>query len=207
MEVTGAELARSLNLSAGRISQLVAAGRLDGTFRGEGRQRRFDLGLVQQKLKTGLHPGQMLGNGAQTKAALDKLALEDFSSPPVPPGRKTDTELTKADDDVYTLARAQKAVEEARKLRRQNEQEEGHYVLASEVERQVTRVVGQELREVETVLRDSARVVADRLGVDFKEVRRILLDGWRKHRSERSGVLVGQSDQAEMTEAEKEEDI
>jgi hypothetical protein len=209
MGVTGAELAKSLNLSPGRISQLVSAGKLKGTFTGEGRARRFDLALVTQALRGNLDPGQMMGNGAQTKRMLDGLSADAALEPTVPRANvlRDGMELPTGDDGRYALARAQKAEEEARRLRRQNAQEEGQFVLASEVERQVSRVLGQELREVETYLRDTARVVADRLGQDFKVVRQILLDEWRKHRAERSKGLVADGDAAAMSEAEQEADI
>jgi hypothetical protein len=208
MGVTGAELAKSLNLSPGRISQLVTAGKLKGTFTGEGRSRRFDLALVTQALRGNLDPGQMMGNGAQTKRLLDGFSQEVHGeAPQAKPPLRESGELSNGDDGRYALARAQKAEEEARRLRRQNAQEEGQFVLASEVERQVSRVLGQELREVETYLRDSARVVADRLGVDFKAVRQILLDEWRKHRTGRAGGLDEQAQGSGLTQGEKEADI
>ncbi len=208
MGVTGAELAKSLNLSPGRISQLVSAGKLNGTFTGDGRQRRFDLGLVTKALRGNLDPGQMMGNGAQTKRLLEGLSQEVQSeAPQVKPPLRDGAELSTRDPDRYELARTQKAEEEARRLRRMNAQEEGQFVLASEVERQVSRVLGQELREVETYLRDTARVVADRLGVDFKAVRQILLDEWRKHRTGRASGLDDQAQGALLTEVEKEADI
>ncbi len=209
MGVTAAELAKSLNLSQGRISQLVSQGRLNGAFTGAGRARRFDPSLAAQALKGSLHPGQMLGNGAQTKVALDQMmsgAEPELQASAVRRPR-ADTELPANDDDRYALARTQKAEEEARRLRRMNAQEEGLFVLASEVERQVSRVIGQELREFESVMRDAARLIADQLGVDFKTVRQILLATLRTHRSQRAGEITTGADDVPMTDTEKEADI
>ncbi len=209
MGVTAAELAKCLNLSQGRISQLVSQGRLNGAFTGDGRSRRFDPGLAAQALKGGLHPGQMLGNGAQTKAAVERLIADDGGERLAGAARKlrSDTELPGNDDDRYALARTQKAEEEARRLRRMNAQEEGQFVLASEVERQISRLLGQELREFESLMRDAARKVADEMGVDFKVVRQILLAALRAHRATRSTEIAGAADAAPMSETETGADI
>jgi hypothetical protein len=61
--------------------------------------------------------------------------------------------------------------------------------LAAEVERQVARMLAQEIAEFEAVLRDGSRRAADRLGVDFKAVRQCMMDQWRQHRATRTTVL------------------
>ena len=105
------------------------------------------------------------------------------------------------------MARAQKAVEETRRLRRQNLQDEGTFVLASEVERQVARIVGQEVAEFEAVIRAGARAVADRMGVDFKSVRQVLMEVWRGHRSVRSSALAVEAEAADLSDAERQGDV
>lgn len=212
--LTTTELANRLGLSKGRISQLVGAGRLDGCFTGAGRDRRFDLNLVQEKLRSGLDFGQMLGNGSKTRSVLNKIASESDSGSseviqvaPAAQQPRDGSELPVSDAGRYEMARAQKAEEEARAMRRRNQEAEGKFVLASEVDRQVRRVVAQEIAEVESFIRSSARDVADRLGVDFKAVRQILLDGWRSHRSGRAEALESQASVSEMTEAETGADI
>jgi hypothetical protein len=105
------------------------------------------------------------------------------------------------------MQRKAKLAEEVRRLRRQNELDEGTLVLASEVERQVARVLRQELAEVEEMMRTGARAVADRLGVDFRAVRQILTETWRAKRQDRAGVLTGQAEAGGMTDAERDADI
>lgn len=203
------ELAAHLNLSKGRISQLVSEGRLDGCYTGDGRFRRYDPVLVAQRLKGTMDPGQALGNGAGTRKAIVGI-LSD-----APPdglvgqrsARPTDGKVPDGDDDSYGLLRKQKLAEETRRLRRQNELEAGTMVLASEVERQVSKVLRQEIAQVEEALRTGARAIADRLGVDFRAARQILLQVWRDQRKGRSDHLSAQADAAGMTEAEKDADI
>lgn len=207
--LTATELAKRLGLSKGRISQLVGDGRLDGCYSGDGRARRFDLDQVQQALSGGLDFGQMMGNGAKTREALRRISDEDDVPDqiraPRPP--RDGAELPASDAGRYELARALKAEEEARALRRRNLEAEGQYVLASEVSRQVQRLLSQEIAEVESFIRSGARDVADRLGVDFKMVRKILLDGWRSHRAGRHDDLATRADAAAMSDSERAEDI
>lgn len=203
------ELAAHLNLSKGRISQLVSEGRLDGCFTGDGRMRRYDPVLVAKKLKGFMDPGQALGNGAATRQAIDGILASQEANAPAgkTADRPSDSALAEDDNDAYRMARQAKLNEEVRQLRRRNELEAGTMVLASEVERQVGRMLRQEIAQVEEALRNGARAVADRLGVDFRAVRQILLEIWREQRKARSAVLADQADAAEMTEAEKDADI
>lgn len=204
------ELAASLNLSKGRISQLVSDGRLDGCFTGDGRSRRFDPTLVAQKLKGSLDQGQMLGNGASTRQAISEVLSGNSGEAPAQKpagGKSTDGALPESDDDGYRMARQAKLSEEVRRIRRQNELDEGTMILASEVERQVAKVLRQEIAQVEEALRTGARAVADQFGVDFRAVRQVLMTVWRAQRQDRSGVLDQQAEAADMTEAEKAADI
>jgi hypothetical protein len=218
------DLAKALNVSKGRVSQYVSEGKLSGCFTGAGRDRRFDLEKVAVALGRQLHPGQMMGNGAQTRAAIRTLGAT--SSPgqrpslPIDPSDDEDdgvavgqgapkesAALARQDPDRYELARIDKVEQEARKLRRMNAEAEGTYVLASEVERQVGQVLAQEIAEVEAVLRDGARRVADKLGVDFKAVLQIMMDQWRSHRASRTAALQAKADGSGPSAEEIAEDI
>lgn len=211
--LSASDLATTLGLSKVRISQLTSSGRLDGCWQGEGRSRRYDLSKVATQLGRTLHPGQMMGNGAETRKALHALKLgvpeaEEAEEPKrAAPAPRDGAELPQSDSARYELARTLKAEEEARRLRRMNAEAEGTYVLASEVRQQTAKLMAQEIAEFEAVLRDGSRRVADQLGVDFKRVRQILVDEWRGHRGKRTDQLVAQAGQGGMTEAEASEDI
>jgi transcriptional regulator with XRE-family HTH domain len=195
--LTATELAGRLSLSKGRISQLVSDGRLDGCYEGEGRQRRFDLEKCKAALSGRLDPGQMLGNGAKTK---EKLRDD-------PPSEKRGDLLEPRDPDRYELARTLKVEEEARRARRLNSEAEGTLVHADAVAMEVTRQIGQEIAQFEAVMRDAARAVADRMGVDYRTVRQILIETWRSHRSERADKLEKKAATAALSDAEKAADF
>lgn len=202
--LSATELATKLNLTKGRISQYVSEGKLDGCYEGDGRARRFDLDKVAEALNRKLDLGQMLGNGLPTRRALRSVRSENE---PTPAPRKTDGGLPKGDADEMELVKVAKANEELRRLRRENELAEGHYVLAAEVERQTARALGREIAGFETVLRDGARIVADKMGVDFKLVRKILLDQFRAYRSGRVSDLQDEANQPALTDTEQAADI
>lgn len=219
-QISATELAATLNVSKARVSQYVSEGKLAGCFTGDGRARRFDLAAVAHALGRTLDKGQLMGNGAETRKAIAELASgavstdrprvkampgQDLGSTVIP--RRLDGELGQQDPDRYELARTQKAEEEARRLRRMNAEAEGAYVLVSEVNRQVAEQMAQEIGEVEAMLRDGARQIADVLGVDFKVVRQILTDRWRKHRATRATQLVAQAGQFALSDEEQAEDI
>lgn len=196
--LSATELAEMLDLSKGRISQLVAEGKLDACYIGSGRARRFDPVAVARALGKRIDPAQKLGNGAPTQAAAARILQDQApprSAPPTTPG------------DDYEQARTVKAQEEARRLRRLNLEAEGAFVLAEEAARQARRQIGQEIAEVQTFIRDTARVIADRHGVDFKTVRQDMLDQWRAHRGRRAEEAEERAASAEMAAAELEQDI
>lgn len=199
------DLAGALGLSKGRISQFVSAGKLEGCYRGEGRARRFDLLKVSEALGRNLDRGQMLGNGAATRRAIEKVQAggENVSKQEFPAGAQG---LQANDPTGYDLARMQIAMEDARRKRRDNEVAEGTYVLASEIELQVARAIGQEIKQFEGVLRDGARRIADELGVDFLKARQLLVEVFRGHRSARSSDLAELSAERPMSQAEIEAD-
>lgn len=196
--LTATQLAAELNVSKGRISQYVSEGKLDGCFEGDGRQRRFDLKKVAAALGRRLDQGQLMGNGAETRGALEGIGGDGGAG-----ARK----LSDGDDDRYKLARTLKAEEEARRIRKQNAVDERSYVLKSEAALQTRRLVGQEVAEFESVMRDGARRIADELKVDFKTARTILVQTWRSHRARRAEKLDEAAGQARMNDAEKAADI
>jgi len=200
------ELASKLSVSKGRVSQYVAEGKLDGCYHGEGRARRFDLGKCIEALGRRLDQGQLMGNGAGTRRAIGDIAA-GVEGTGQEAGPSEARQLRDNDPDRYELARTLKAEEEARRLRRQNLEAEGTFILAAEARRQAARQIGQEIAEIETMLRDGARRVADVTGTDYRQVRQILMETWRAHRGVRSEALSQQARVAPLSAPEAEADV
>ncbi|WP_370313476.1 hypothetical protein [Sagittula sp.] len=204
--LTTTELAKELGVTKGRVSQYVSEGKLDGCYQGDGRARRFDLVKAAEALGRRLDKGQMMGNGAATRRSLREIETGDDND--APQNRQPSGDLlSPLDPSRYELAKTQKVEEEARRLRRQNKLDEGTLVLAEEAARQVKRQLAQEIAQVETMLRDAARRVADVMGVDYREVRSILIDQWRAHRGDRSEALKVAVEEAGATDEEREADF
>lgn len=206
--LTATQLATKLDLSKGRISQLVTEGKLDGCYKGDGRSRRFDLAACANALNRTLDPGQMMGNGARTRQALREIEETDppTETPQDVPERDS-APLRTTDQARYEMARTLKAEEEARKLRRLNAQDDGTLVLAEQAGREARRALAAELAQFENVLRNAARAVADKMGVDFKTARQIMIDTWREHRSARAQHLDQEAEAAEMVPEEQDADF
>lgn len=198
------ELAKKLNVSKARISQYVSSGKLEGCYQGEGRSRIFYPAKVAQALGKQLDLAQMTANGLSTRRALREIADDDAGAPQSRSTR-SDAELQQSDPDRLELATIQIKEEEARRRRRENAREEGLWVLSEEVQRSSARALATEIGQFETVLRDASRAVADRMGVDYREVRKILMDHWRAHRARRAAQLAQAADEATMTDAERSE--
>lgn len=183
-EVRASELASEIGVTQARISQLVAEGKLDGCFRGEGRDRRFDLIKAVEVLGRKLHPGQVLGNGAAAAAARDAVLRG------MVPAAAEDAGPADATERAYRVARTEAMQADARRKRLQNAEDEGRYVLAEAAEREAQRQVATEIAMFEGMLRDAARRLADRLAVDFREARAVLTECWREHRTRRAAELA-----------------
>jgi hypothetical protein len=196
------ELAARLSLSKARISQYVSEGKLAGCYVGDGRARRFDVGKVAEALGKRLDLGQMTGNGLSTRRALRDIEAENDGQPDPPPLRDG-TQIPPRDPDRLELATLQIKEEEARRRRRDNERDEGRWVLSEEVQRLTAKAVSKEIAQFETVIRDGARAVADHLGVDFRVVRKIMMDQWRSHRGRRRDALQSDASKATLSDAEK----
>ncbi len=195
------QLAERLSVSKARVSQYVAEGKLEGCYSGDGRARRFDLSKVAEALGRKLDLGQMTGNGLSTRRAIRDIENDDApSAAPLRDGG----ELSPRDPDRLELATIQIKEEEARRRRRDNERDEGRWVLAEEVQRHTARAISREIGQFETVIRDAARAVADQFGVDFREVRKVMMDQGRQHRGSRRDGLRQAAGQADLSNAEKD---
>lgn len=195
------QLAERLSVSKARISQYVSEGKLNGCYSGDGRARRFDLAKVAEALGRKLDLGQMTGNGLATRRAI--RVIEDECLPVTAPPPRDGGELPPRDPDRLELATIQIKEEEARRRRRDNERDEGRWVLAEEVQRHTARAVAREIGQFETVIRDAARAVADQFGVDFREVRKVMMDQWRLHRGSRRDLLRLEGEKSDLSDAEK----
>lgn len=201
--IHAAELARQLGISRARVSQLVGEGKLEGSYAGEGRHRRFDLALAAECLERTLDAGQVMGNGAEAAEVRRGAVASDPAPDPAPPEAGEDIDDSVA--ERYRRARADKAETEAVKARIGLALEQGRYVLASEVELATRKALAEEIAGVESMLRDAARTLAAEHGLDPVALRASLLSLWRAHRARRSASVARDAAEARPTSAEARE--
>ena len=199
--VRAAALAGMLGCTPARVSQLVAEGRLEGSYSGAGRDRRFDPVKAAELLNVQLDRGQALGNGAAAaRARREVLAVT------APDPRPAAGPGPLPADDGYQRARTESAQADARLKQLRLAQEEGRWVLAAEVDRASRRALAAELAQFEVVIRDGSRAAADRTGAPVREIKAAMLEAWRAHRARRRDDLMTRAESAEPAEAERQAD-
>ena len=179
--VTKGEFARLVNLSPGRVSQMISEGKLTDCLVGEGRDARIDAGKAIEKLKLRRDPGQALGNGA--KATLAPLS----AAPSAPP--------TESDDISLKLQRAklQEAEFRNRKLREEERAREGYYVRAEDVQAETAKLATRLLQLFEGGLTDVATEISSAFKVPQRDVLHLLKKRFRDVRTNVSAELAAEA--------------
>jgi len=174
--VSKGEFAVAVNLSKGRISQLIAEGKLDGAMVGEGRNARIDLDKGREALKLRLDPAQRLGNGAATNLASPASAAT---------AKETDTldlQLKQAKVAQLEAANAKQA-EEALARR-------GIYVRAEHATAEAGKLAGLILQMFEGGLNDAAAEIAAHFKLPARDVTHLMRQRFRAVRANVSARLA-----------------
>jgi len=175
--VTKGEFAKMVNLSPGRVSQMISEGKLSDCLVGEGREARIDAAKAIEKLKLRRDPGQALGNGAKATLSVTPAA------PSV------------SDDISLKLQRAK--LEEAefrnRKLREEERVREGTYVRADDVKAETAKLATRLLQLFEGGLTDVATEIAATFKVPQRDVLHLLKKRFRDVRTNVSAEIAAEA--------------
>lgn len=177
--VSAAELARRLGYSRQRISQLVQEGALEGAYTGEGRARRFDVAAVVAALSLRLDVTQVSGNGALH--ALRRALLAAGGAPEGLGAGAIDIGETADAQAALIAAKAERARLEVAELRRREAAQQGRWVLASEVAREVRRALAAEVLRFREVFDMALPGLTEEHGVPTERARAVLDQCWREH--------------------------
>lgn len=166
-----------VNLSPGRVSQMISEGKLSDCLVGEGREARIDAAKAIEKLKLRRDPGQALGNGAKATLSVTPAA------PSV------------SDDISLKLQRAK--LEEAefrnRKLREEERVREGTYVRADDVKAETAKLATRLLQLFEGGLTDVATEIAATFKVPQRDVLHLLKKRFRDVRTNVSAEIAAEA--------------
>lgn len=166
--VTKGRFAELCNVTPGRVSQWLAAGKISGdALVGEGRGQQIDVEKAQAQLKVKLDIDQRLsGNGLSTN-----LEAAAAAGPPI-----NSVEQQIAEQRLIGLQRAnrEKATDEAVRL--------GQLVATDDARRQAGKEVAQVVARVEGALPELASAIAAKFKLPAREVVHELKQKWRQIR-------------------------
>lgn len=176
--VSKGEFAKLVGMSPGRVSQLIADGRLADCLVGEGFKAKIDADKAREKLKIRLDAAQRLGNGAATQ-------------------------LGPADDLDLKLkqAKLEEAETRNRRLREEEMARRGLYVLAEDAKVEGARLASVMLQLFEGGMTDIANAVAAEFKLPARDVQHLIKGRFRDLRTAVSSRLA--TDAANLADSEQ----
>jgi hypothetical protein len=181
--VDKSRFAEMIGRSAGRISQLIAEGKISGAaLIGEGRSAKICVSEALRQLNLTLHPGQQLGQGRPIPTMATAPQPQAAAPQQQFPLRAPPTEAEDA-QQRYNMARAEKAEHEAAEMRAKAAVRSGHWVEASAAAAAFARQLREFLAAVDAALPRMAEQLAADLGIEAKAATVILRQYWREFRT------------------------
>lgn len=178
--VAKGEFARRVNITPGRVSQMIAEGKLAGCLVGEGREQRIDYDKAVEALKVRRDPGQALGNGLKMQLA-PAAAPAAVATAPTP----ADAPRSEADEIDLKLRREKLVEAEARnrKLREEEKARAGTYVLAEHVRIETAKLASTILQMFEGGLSDIGSEIAATYKLPERDLKHLLRKRFREVRT------------------------
>lgn len=160
--VSKGQFARLANVSAGRVSQWIAEGKISGAaLVGEGRAAQIRVSVAQQQLRTRIDVGQRFGNGIDTNLSAPATSAPMASPPPAPT------------DPVEEKIKREKLREIEFKNREAAEKEltrRGVLMRSRDASEQMVGIASSMLTVFEGALPDFASTIASQFGVPHRDV-------------------------------------
>ena len=159
--VSKGDFARLINVSPGRVSQMIAEGKIGpDALDGEGRNARIRANLARRQIADRTDLGQRFGNGLDTQL--------DFGAPPAAAGRPQPTSDPVAEaimnERLLSLRLARERATEDRLA------EQGRYVRADITQAAMTKMAASLLTIFEGGLADLAAALAAKHGLVQRDV-------------------------------------
>ncbi len=190
--VTKGEFARMVNLSPGRVSQMISEGKISDCLVGEGRLQRIDADKAIEKLKLRRDPGQALGNGAKAQLHPAPPAAA-YPVPSAPMGESDEISLR------LQRAKLEEAEFRTRKLREEERARAGLYVLAEDVKAETAKLATRLLQLFEGGLADVATDIASTFKLPQRDVLHLLKKKFRDVRTNVSAEIAQEAASLPLT--------
>lgn len=189
--MTKGAFAAHIGVSAGRISQYIAEGKIYGdALEGEGRAAKIRPAVAQRQLQKTLEPSQRFGANGQAalntpkrQSAMD-LSGRSRSTMPPPPSFPDEPDLLIKDDVADKLAaeRLRQQQIKTAQLEREEALEVGRYMLADDARRQTVKAVSEAFKVMELSIPTMAKAMAAEFGVPMHDAMHALLKAFRQSR-------------------------
>jgi len=190
--MTKGAFAAHIGVSAGRISQYIAEGKIYGdALDGEGRAAKIRPAIAQRQLQKTLEPSQRFGANGQAalntpmrQSALDLSGRSRAAVAP-PPAFPDEPDLLIKDDVADKLAaeRLRQQQIKTAQLEREEALEIGRYVLAEDARRQIVKAVTEAFKVMELSVPTMAKAMAADFGVPMHDAMHALLKAFREARA------------------------
>ncbi|RVO40638.1 hypothetical protein CN093_11400 [Sinorhizobium meliloti] len=204
--MTKGAFAAHIGVSAGRISQYIAEGKIYGdALEGDGRSAKIRPAIARQQLQKTLEPSQRFGaNGAavlKPSAVQPNLHLAPLDAASAPPPRLTFT------DDVADQLAAERLRQQqitTARLEREEALEVGRYMRTDDARRQTVRAVSETFKVMEQGISEMAKAIAAQFGVPMHDATHALLKVFRDVRAKKAaGFRTAADEQPEHIEDEQ----
>ncbi|KRA44687.1 hypothetical protein [Devosia sp. Root635] len=175
MELSKSDFAAHINVSAGRVSQMLTAGIIgQDCLVGQGRSAKIDVEKAVRQISLRRDIGQSLGNGIGTQ-----LTMPD--EPMAPKPSKTDDLAQQLQQERLESERRKNRIAASEELVRQ-----GQLVPADQVRASMTKLARQVDEENGAMLADFASEIASKFGLVQRDVLHLL----RQVRNEKKGAAA-----------------
>lgn len=191
--MTKGAFAAHIGVSAGRISQYIAEGKIYGdALEGEGRAAKIRPTIAQSQLQKTLEPSQRFGANGQASLNMPSRqpALNLGGRAPRPaslpvPSDPDEPDLIVRDDVADKLAaeRLRQQQIKTAQLEREEALEVGRYMLADDARRQTVKAVTEAFKVMELAIPAMAKAMAAQFEVPMHDVMHTLLKSFRETRA------------------------
>lgn len=188
--VSKSEFAARVNISPGRVSQLISEGKITReAIDGEGRSAKLYLERALAQYRATRSIGQALGNGAHARTYIaDAPALP--TAPSLLESPKAERQIVLPDVDPVADRIQRERLEQERikteRMRREEAMAEGRYMLADEAVAQLNQVAATITRVFEGGLTDIATAISARFELPQRDVFHELQKAFREVRARAS---------------------
>ncbi|TPL30188.1 hypothetical protein [Mesorhizobium sp. B2-4-7] len=205
---TKTEFAARCNVSPGRVSQWIAAGKIKPTsLSGEGRSAKIVIADALADLKRNLDISQSIGlNGLGTKLnSGPPPSLSGVPSPETPPGQP---EPARPDDTAEQIAKERLALAkiQTRRAEREEALADGRYMVREDAEAQIARTASMVLTTVESGFNGMADALAAEFGIPRRDVLHTLNKSFRAVREAATRAFAEKAAAIAKAEADVHED-